>query len=283
MLAPTTASPFADRAVFIIGMPRSGTTWLGQLLQAHPEVVGLDAGESRLFVALRHLWRNHARADGEGISTLVGRAELVGAVRRYCDGLFATDAGTHFVEKTPAHSFHLPTIREVYPDAWIIHLVRDARDVVRSLSELEFGQPDVRRGALSWARGERIIARDTAGMARYRNVRYEDLVADPVGVAADLMRWVGLPVDEAVVDAIAPRVGVRVAQFTDARVAPKRASLGPDEMAAVLVTAGPELVRLGYLADADLQAAHRTPEGRRARRAAAVRRWLRWPRRRRSS
>jgi hypothetical protein len=281
---------FADRGVFVIGLPRSGTTWLTQLLLANRAAVGLDPGESRMFVALRHLWRNHGRDDGAGIAALIDGDDLAAAMRRYCDGLFAAaramqhrPGATHFVEKTPAHLFHLPSIRRVYPDAWIVHLVRDARAVVRSLAELEFGQPDVLRGASSWARGERLIDRGTDGMERCRHVRYEDLIADPIGMTADLMGWVGLPVDGAVRAAIAERAGVRVAQFDDARVSSSPRVLDERELAGVLMLAGDELVRLGYVTVAEVAAIRQTPAARQLRRSQARRRLARFPWRSRSS
>ena len=97
---------------------------------------------------------------------------------------------------------------------------------------------------------QRVIARDTAGMARYRLVRYEDLVGRsswrgfrPDGVGRD-SPCEGRPRRDR---AAGRRAGGAVHR---ARVAGRAHQLDEQEMAAVLVLAGAELVRLGYLTEA---------------------------------
>ena len=101
--------------VFIVGVPRSGTTWLWGLLDSLPSVKTLVAydgtSESGLFV------NNPANTAASLI-----RAELA-----------LLDDGITLVEKTPGHLLYMQSIRDVLPAARIVWVTRDLRDVVASM------------------------------------------------------------------------------------------------------------------------------------------------------
>jgi Sulfotransferase family len=253
MTTPPCESPYADRMIEVLGTVRSGTTWLVELLGAHPDV-GTTPGESWIFNSLRDLWGNVHSSD-DGPSAYMDRGEIVAAMRRFCDGLFAGAAarqapGTSwFVEKTPGHSRRIPLMAAVYPDGWYIHIIRDGRDVVRSLTSTSWGYDNPGDAATAWVSSVRDTLDNCWRLARYRELRYEDLLVDPVGQVKALLEWMGLEVDADVEHGIAERAEREVSRFaaTDPVGAGKWRDLPADVLDKVHEEAGDLLMELGYL------------------------------------
>ena len=241
-------SPFTGRVLFVLGAPRSGTTWLAGLLLTHPGAAGLPEGETWVFQALRDLWAN------DDLNAWLHRDRIVAAVRRFLDDVFAAHRDTTrpeatlFVEKTPAHVFRIAEMAAVYPDAAYVHIVRDGRDVARSLAEMEHGPGDIAVAARYWAESIATVRRDARLLGRFREVRYEELVADPVGGVADILSWAGMPVDAGTTEALAARAGVRVSRHgTNGPVGPgKWQAMSKRDLATVEREAGTVLAELGY-------------------------------------
>lgn len=264
MTASPCESPFADRVVIVLAGRRSGSTWLSELLLSHSEVAGvsvvdkhghLEPHESAIFGAVSDLWLARARTDGEGISALVGDEQVVIEIRRFCDRLLArardavSPQATWFVEKTPDNVNRVPLLAETYPDAWYIHLVRDGRDVARSFAVAPFGPDDVGTTAAVWATDyERVVA-NAWRLPRFREIRYESLVADPVGAVTALFEWVGLEVDDALLGRLRDRSGRVVARFgeTGPIGEGKWRLLSDAELDRIYTVAGDRLAELGYL------------------------------------
>jgi len=257
-------STFADRVVFVLGTRRSGTTWLAELLLSHPQLVGVDViqvgaelhpRETVIFDALEAVWNNVHNADGEGICSLFPPEEAMGAIRQFCEHMFALGrerygpTASWFVEKTPSHIFKLPFLASTYPDAWYVHLIRDGRDAARSLVRSPMGPDDVAGAAGEWVRGLEQIERHRWRLQRFHQLRYEGLLADPVGETSAIMRWLGLDVDDEVRARLEERVGREVAKYgsTAAAGAGKWRLLSPGDQAKVLDVAGDWLAELGYL------------------------------------
>jgi len=263
-------SPFEGRVVIVLGPVRSGTTWLVELLRAHPALSGL-AWESTLFAGLWELWDNAHRLDGEGVSAYLGPDEAAAEVRRFCDGVFASGidtasdidtaadidtasdiesaAAVWFVEKTPDNVNRLPLIAAVYPDAWYIHLLRDGRDVVRSQLMAPWGTDDAGEAAHNWAWAVRQVRRHQWRLARFREIAYEELLADPVPRTSELLEWMGLPVDAETVGRITERTEKQVARYgaTDRIGAGKWRELDNKQLEMIERVAGDVLTDLGYV------------------------------------
>ena len=112
-----------DRLVFVFGCPRSGTTFLAGAIGFVPGFV--DLGEVHpLKAAIPAL----SRLEPEAAAPLLRR--IVDRVRRL--GLVGSRRG---VEQTPEISFLLPAVARAFPDATLVHALRDGRDVVCSLLE----------------------------------------------------------------------------------------------------------------------------------------------------
>jgi hypothetical protein len=90
-------------------------------------------------------------------------------------------------DKTPSHLLHVDLLAASFPTARFLHIVRDGRDVVPSILGMSFGPDRFAEGVLFWQRrveqGRAAGAR--LGPGRYREIRYEQLVADPEPVLRD--------------------------------------------------------------------------------------------------
>ena len=185
-----------NRPFFIIGAPRSGTTYLAKVLDRHQQIVCTD--ETRVMT-----WVNRALndlpADKRAIQSLRDRwiahleAELPGMVSRFYQGLGAR-AGIVWGDKNPHYSdpktdpAALQTIDRLFPRSRFIHIVRDGRNVVVSLMAKGWAL-NVHYGVDVWQRHvthSRNFGR-TLSSDRFLELRYEDIVADETaGVKAIL-------------------------------------------------------------------------------------------------
>jgi len=177
------------RLVFLIGAPRSGTTWLQLMLASAPEVA--SANETHLFTNyMPSLFRGWDRlrdsARDVGLHHLVTQDQYVSFVRAFASGALAAIAAkkpdaTVILEKTPGHAFVWRDIARVFPDAFFLHLVRDPRAVIASLlaAKKEWENGDwiprrITRACGFWSQHVTSAA-GAKGTGRYHEVRYEDL------------------------------------------------------------------------------------------------------------
>ena len=94
----------------------------------------------------------------------------------------------------------------------------------------------------------RQVSRHRWRLPRFREVRYEDLLADPVSRTTELLEWMGLPVDAGTADRIAASSTKAVARYgaTDRIGAGKWQDLDAGQLAAIERVAGDLLADLGY-------------------------------------
>ncbi|HET9460967.1 MAG TPA: sulfotransferase [Gaiellaceae bacterium] len=245
-----------DRFVFVVGSPRSGTTFLAAAIGSLPGFV--DLGEvAPLKAAVPHLagMEPHSAARRmEKILRVARRVGLVGAVRP--------------VEQTPELAHLVGVIPLAYPKARIVHIVRDGRDVASSLLEkpwlrrdqvklddagVAYGSyarfwvepdrrrefetsSDARRAAWVW---RRYVSAARASQVPLLEIRYEQLAADPSVVAEEIGHYL-----EAPGDALAAALG----RVHSASVGRYRADLSGEQLSDVIDEAGDLLRELGYLA-----------------------------------
>jgi hypothetical protein len=125
------------------------------------------------------------------------------------------DAGRRWVLKNPSHLFALDALLAAYPDALVIQTHRAPRTAIASACSLaahaSAGWSPAFTGALIgrtqldlWARGLATFTAERArhDPARFCDVRYEDLVADPVGTVEAVCGYFGLPLSGAAADAV---------------------------------------------------------------------------------
>ena len=248
------ATEIGARMVFVVGARRSGTLWVQRILAAHPMVSEVPTetylfsyGISQVFDRLQHGLISSQRVA----SVYADRDEVVAATRDLCDAIFRRFARTErslLVERTPWHAHHLDLIAEIYPEARFVHVIRDGRDVARSLVAQPWGPDTVGEAATEW-RGTVEAARAQAGASpRYREWRYERLLADPAAGARELYEWLGLDASPEVL------AGARAAALeqqnlgSDATVGAGKwkREWGAAELAGFETVAGGLLEELGY-------------------------------------
>ncbi|MER5173779.1 sulfotransferase family protein [Thioclava kandeliae] len=195
---------------FLVGAPRSGTTWLQRVLQAHPAICGGE--ESHFFTLLAHpMTETDVMAEyGDrpvGPLAYVSRGEFDGILLDVWDKLFTRtwaakpDAIVH-LEKTPFHSLCMEQILHLFPQARFVHLVRDSRAVSASLIAAgnswgsNWAARTAKAAALDWNRHVTAIerfAQNHPGVPVLQ-VRYEEALDQTEAVVARILQFV-LPQD----------------------------------------------------------------------------------------
>ena len=189
--------------VFIVGMPRSGTSLVEQILASHPQVHG--AGE------LEDIYRMT-----ETLSTMLGGKItypqcVMGAKRRHLDelaqrhlamlGKFSKTA-TRVVDKMPHNFLALGMIELLFPGARIIHCKRDPVDTCFSIYGLPFIASHPYTDRLEhlgsyYLEYLRLMEHWKSVLSvPILEVKYEELVADQEGISRQMVEFCGLPWDE---------------------------------------------------------------------------------------
>ncbi|VAW66471.1 hypothetical protein MNBD_GAMMA09-2649 [hydrothermal vent metagenome] len=123
----------SKRPIFVIGMFRSGTTLCEQIFASHPDVAG--AGELRdinQFSYKMNTTKLHDKSPAALVN--ISQKQLVSAAENYLKTLdsYSADA-IHVVDKMPSNFFHVGLISRMFPNAHIVHMIRDPRDVCLSM------------------------------------------------------------------------------------------------------------------------------------------------------
>lgn len=193
----------SDRPVFVVASPRSGTTLMCQMLDAHPNLFA-PYWETGLFVRFAEMMSNHLAwiFKEHRASMPLEREDVIAWIRESVQGLFARFAAacgkSRWAEKTPAHVFHMDLIHEVFPGAQFIHMIRNGRDVVRSLQNMPWAPRQIRWSARRWVDSVR-AGRDYGRRlpaGQYTEIRYEELVAEPEQTIRRLCEFLGEPYSE---------------------------------------------------------------------------------------
>jgi tetratricopeptide (TPR) repeat protein len=213
------------RPVFVVGLPRTGTTLVEQILASHPRVYG--AGElqdlQRLFLSLPSQLGHPAADPFEAMAALDAQAAS-SAARIYLDKLEALAPRTadRFVDKMPDNVRFLGLIAMLLPAARVIVCTRDLRDVALSCWRTGLEKNP-------WANDWNHIARRFADHQRIvdhwlhvlpagpRVVRYEDLVHNLEQYARDLIGFLGLDWNPACLQFHETRRVVRTASLSQVR------------------------------------------------------------------
>ena len=219
---------------FVVGCPRSGTTLLRRMLDAHPRLAmmrrethfipriyarraGLTSeGEVTPAIVDELLADRHFARLGidrealEQLLTREGPIPYASFVSRIFD-MQGRARGTERVgDKTPGYVRHLRTLHALWPETRFVHLIRDGRDVCLSLLEWRKGprlagrfsswaEDPVSTTALWWEWHVRLGREDggSLGPERYRELRYESLVSNPERECSAVCDFLGVPYDDA--------------------------------------------------------------------------------------
>jgi len=247
--------PRDDRVVFVVGSPRSGTTFLGSAIGSVPGLIDLGEVEPLKDAVGRIAEADQARSAAE-IRRILTRARRLSLVE-----------GIRPVEQTPELAHVLPAALEAFPEGRVVHALRDGRDVVCSLLELgwlrtgndgrdgagaRFGPgarfwveeerrdeftrvSEARRAAWTW---RRYVTAVRASGVPVTEVRYERMATEPEVVGSEIAEALGISAPDMIAalrNAHAESVG-RYAR-----------DLSKEQLDDVLAEAGELLEELGYL------------------------------------
>ncbi len=248
------ARPGEERLAFVVGSPRSGTSFTGSALGSQPGWV--DLGEVPVLkAAVPKLIHLSPEEQAVAVRQILQRVRTLGLARRL-----------RGVEQNPETSYVLAGALQAYPRATAVHVIRDGRDVVCSLLErgwlridrtahddarqpygaharfwveidrrAEFEQAsEVRRAAWAW---RRYVTAARAVPEWTVELRYEALVADPDAEANRL---------SGALDCDPARLRNAFAEVRDRSVGRWRRDLTPEQLAEVEAEAGALLAELDY-------------------------------------
>ncbi|MGH8773902.1 MAG: sulfotransferase [Jiangellaceae bacterium] len=270
---------------FFVGSGRSGTTLVRAIFDSHPELAIPDEVSfiirfARPHYALRYGWPR--RFDVAACADLILHNEsfrrwgipedavlaaladpppstFADTVRRLYALWAAGQGKPRYGDKTPMHVQHLHRLGRMFPEARFVHIIRDGRDVALSYLSVAWGPSTIEGAAVEWRRrvrqGRRAGRR--LGSGRYREIRYEDLVADPERVVGQICQFLGLPWDDALLrhheradDVIAatrfPAAHQRLLLPPTTGLRDWREEMATDDVTRFEAIAGPVLDELGY-------------------------------------
>lgn len=185
-----------DLPVFVVGMMRSGTTLVEQILSCHPSIGG--AGE-------HGFWIDHVAEVVPGSSRSIDpakaeirREEYVSILRRVAPG------SPHVIDKNPANLLVAGLLHVLFPSSRIVCTRRHAVDTALSIwmSPMRTAAPFIcDRSDIVFAYKQALRLMDhwleSMPSSRYREVRYEDLTAEPQRIIPAIVDFCGLEWDEA--------------------------------------------------------------------------------------
>ena len=213
--------------LILLGVSRSGTTLLRVILDRSP---GIALPDESFFVPL--LARRHGGTlDAERFLDDVARIPTVrdwgvsvaqvaarvrpgmstgAAIAAIYDAYAAAAGKPRWGDKTPMYMRHLPLLDELFADAQYVHLIRDGRDAALSFLQMPEGtftrtwaHPTTpAQFACLWRKevGDARLLGGRVGAARYHEVRYEELVADPEATVRAICAFAEIPFEPAMLE-----------------------------------------------------------------------------------
>jgi hypothetical protein len=225
------ASCKSNMPIFVVGLPRSGSTLVDQILSSHPDVGSV--GEARFMSQCIPVFENKEvpafiapgkpsitrelveRMDGNMLDTIAER--YLAEMQPYAHG------STRVVDKMLFNYLWVGVMRLAMPEAKIVHCMRDPVDIGLSIWQINFSDE------IPWAYDQKEIGRYYRAyeklMAHWRklfpgefyDIRYEDVVADQEGQSRKLLEFCGLPWNDQVLKFHETTRQVKTASVTQVR------------------------------------------------------------------
>jgi hypothetical protein len=255
---------------FILGCPRSGTTMLQQALNRHSRIV--IPPETRIFSSFLGHSRRHQLQHVERLNRdlhihlpvpprrIHTKEDVRGFFERmaslYLERLGRTDL-SHFGEKSPAQTGRLWRIKQVFPEAKILFVYRDGRDVALSLTKVPWMHKDINVNFTIWLYYFWILRQAQRDLGRdLLCVKYEDLATNPVVELGKILDFLGLDYEAAVAKGYGNSEGIARSELiwkgralepiTTDRIGIWRRELSEKEVAALEQLGRSALESLGY-------------------------------------
>lgn len=203
----------SDRPIFVVGCPRSGTTMLSLMIHAHPRLA--MPPESRFLL---RTWRKREKFGDlstpaqrtalakacvrtgskvrdlgldpdETLEAILAAPPTIGSAFGTIFKLFADKHGAaRWGDKRPAYYQEVDVLLRLFPDAQIVHIVRDGRANVASLKKMPWWPYDSIGSMAAWSQAEFCSQRNQRRLPKdvFHVIRYESLVTDPEPVLREL-------------------------------------------------------------------------------------------------
>lgn len=206
----------SDRPIFVVGCPRSGTTMLSLMIHAHPRMAmppesrfllrswrnrkkfgDLSSPEQRMALAKACVRTGSKVRDlgldpQEVLEAILAAPPTYGSAYGTIFKMFADKHGkARWGDKRPAYYQEVDLLLRLFPDAQIVHIVRDGRANVASLKKMPWWPYDSIGSMAAWSQAEYCSRRNAKRLPAdvFHVVRYESLVANPEPVLRDLCRF----------------------------------------------------------------------------------------------
>jgi len=206
----------SDRPIFVVGCPRSGTTMLSLMIHAHPRMAmppesrfllkewrrrakfgDLSTPEQRMKLAKACVRSGSKVRDlgldpQETLEAILAAPPTMGSAFGTIFKMFADRHGKpRWGDKRPAYYQEVDVLLRLFPDAQIVHIVRDGRSNVASLKKMPWWPYDSIGSMAAWSQAEYCSRRNQKRLPAdtFHVIRYESLVADPEPVLRELCRF----------------------------------------------------------------------------------------------
>ena len=194
----------SQQPVFIVGMPRSGSTLVEQILSTHSDVYA--AGELNLIDSvIGQINNTHGKRSADPVSLDSSDADLLKNLSRfYLNGINnlaqkdGKSSAARITDKMPENYLHLGLIALLFPNASIIHCERNPLDVSLSCYFQNFAgnhsyATDLKNIALYYQQYERLMQHWKQVLpVRIHTIRYEDMILDTESVSRQLMAFLDI-------------------------------------------------------------------------------------------
>ncbi len=258
--------------IFIGGAGRSGTSLLRTILNAHSRIA--IGAEFKVTPMIAQFWRQLSQhrehlqeyffVEQDDINAAVG--DLIQSLLHK----FHEHSGKpRLGEKTPNNVMVFPQLHGIFPKSPLLHIIRDGRDVVRSLLQQNWqsrtnGDPvaiiqDPEAATAYWKKavtaGQRAAQQSKTLRQRHLEIRYEDLVTEPENIVRQVLDHIGEPWEPEVLcfhEKDDPSVYENIHRpISDASVGKWKSELTSDQKSILKRMAGDLLIDLGYARDLD--------------------------------
>ena len=200
--------------IFVVGMPRSGTTLMSSLLSAHPNIAIAPETHflNKWVEKYNHLdlrqpdnfdkfWKHFSASErfsllGVNAEAVLRRIQQKGSpsFRLVFEAVLKEYASvknkSRWGEKTPAHYDYVDILLSWFPFAHVIWMVRDPRTVCASYMNVPWSIKHVLGPARRWSKSMRALGR-WQDCSRIKVVRYEDLVTNPKKTLSEVLGFLG--------------------------------------------------------------------------------------------
>jgi hypothetical protein len=196
--------------IFIIGSPRSGTTWLQTMIGSHPyvsttvELTLFSAYTSPLIQSWdRESFNLKTKPWVQGLPFIWTEEDFIEFLRdflqkAYVKVLNKNQQATHILDKHPGYAKHVLDIYKLIPSARVIHIIRDGRDVVTSMiaakRSVGFGTDKIENCAKIWVQSILSSRKAIDMKSQFLEIRYEHLLENGYDVLNSVFQFCGLEI-----------------------------------------------------------------------------------------